>query len=106
MSVMYSVTLRPKRLTSGPNGMTAYAMSAGTIEMMGAAVKTHLSARAGVMSSLIISFTASAFFCSSRRRHTSSLCDWSSDVCSSDLGTLKLAHSGKAYDGGLQGLNE
>src|SRR5476649_1145011 len=25
------------------------------------------------------------FFFSSRRRHTSSLCDWSSDVCSSDL---------------------
>src|SRR5947207_5724543 len=27
------------------------------------------------------------FFFSSRRRHTRSLCDWSSDVCSSDLGT-------------------
>src|SRR5438034_3294175 len=27
------------------------------------------------------------FFFSSRRRHTSSLCDWSSDVCSSDLQT-------------------
>ena len=26
-----------------------------------------------------------AFFFSSRRRHTKSLCDWSSDVCSSDL---------------------
>src|SRR5947207_13852387 len=26
-----------------------------------------------------------AFFFSSRRRHTISLCDWSSDVCSSDL---------------------
>src|SRR5947207_7175323 len=26
------------------------------------------------------------FFVSSRRRHTRSLCDWSSDVCSSDLG--------------------
>ena len=25
------------------------------------------------------------FFFSSRRRHPSSLCDWSSDVCSSDL---------------------
>src|SRR5437588_6472788 len=30
-----------------------------------------------------------AFFFSSRRRHTRSLCDWSSDVCSSDL-ELKL----------------
>src|SRR5947207_15678912 len=28
------------------------------------------------------------FFFSSRRRHTRSLCDWSSDVCSSDLGNL------------------
>src|SRR5947207_12490712 len=29
------------------------------------------------------------FFFSSRRRHTSSLCDWSSDVCSSDLFSLE-----------------
>src|SRR5215204_4713796 len=29
------------------------------------------------------------FFFSSRRRHTRSLCDWSSDVCSSDLGDLR-----------------
>src|SRR5215211_8020646 len=29
---------------------------------------------------------ACLFFFSSRRRHTRSLCDWSSDVCSSDLG--------------------
>src|SRR5947207_14875571 len=29
--------------------------------------------------------TWSIFFFSSRRRHTRSLCDWSSDVCSSDL---------------------
>src|SRR5438034_10299919 len=28
------------------------------------------------------------FFFSSRRRHTRSLCDWSSDVCSSDLRTV------------------
>src|SRR5260221_8547063 len=32
---------------------------------------------------------STSFFFSSRRRHTRSLCDWSSDVCSSDLG---LAH--------------
>src|SRR5436190_6172401 len=31
------------------------------------------------------------FFFSSRRRHTSSLCDWSSDVCSSDLGEMRIA---------------
>src|SRR5260221_13713019 len=29
--------------------------------------------------------SALCFFFSSRRRHTRSLCDWSSDVCSSDL---------------------
>src|SRR5437588_3128627 len=29
------------------------------------------------------------FFFSSRRRHTRSLCDWSSDVCSSDLATAQ-----------------
>src|SRR5438132_8173875 len=32
----------------------------------------------------ILSFVCFFFF-SSRRRHTRSLCDWSSDVCSSDL---------------------
>src|SRR5438034_2962701 len=31
------------------------------------------------------SFLSFFFFFSSRRRHTRSLCDWSSDVCSSDL---------------------
>src|SRR5438034_5243956 len=41
------------------------------------------------------------FFFSSRRRHTRSLCDWSSDVCSSDLFTTsasqisaRLIHAG------------
>src|SRR5476649_2312445 len=41
------------------------------------------------------------FFFSSRRRHTSSLCDWSSDVCSSDLvgaGLLWLGWNG--FNGG------
>src|SRR5437588_12184766 len=32
------------------------------------------------------------FFFSSRRRHTRSLCDWSSDVCSSDLLRRRLVH--------------
>src|SRR5215211_6947661 len=36
------------------------------------------------------------FFFSSRRRHTISLCDWSSDVCSSDLVAAGLdAHAGQ-----------
>src|SRR5260221_8544368 len=33
------------------------------------------------------------FFFSSRRRHTRSLCDWSSDVCSSDLAGLHLSRN-------------
>src|SRR5947207_9302594 len=36
------------------------------------------------------------FFFSSRRRHTRSLCDWSSDVCSSDL-TLSLSRTCRCY---------
>src|SRR5438034_4460011 len=35
------------------------------------------------------------FFFSSRRRHTRSLCDWSSDVCSSDL-IREVAREAKA----------
>src|SRR5437588_11423252 len=43
------------------------------------------------------------FFFSSRRRHTRSLCDWSSDVCSSDLHRLRSpAH----LDQSLQRWNE
>src|SRR5260221_7423182 len=34
------------------------------------------------------------FFFSSRRRHTRSLCDWSSDVCSSDLMTFSPSNCG------------
>src|SRR5215204_3429001 len=36
------------------------------------------------------------FFFSSRRRHTRSLCDWSSDVCSSDL-DLAFTISGTVF---------
>src|SRR5438132_9049853 len=36
-------------------------------------------------------FIFSFFFFSSRRRHTRSLCDWSSDVCSSDLRDAAVA---------------
>src|SRR5690242_21373979 len=35
--------------------------------------------------------SASGFFFSSRRRHTRLTCDWSSDVCSSDLRRTLLA---------------
>src|SRR6266496_4968232 len=34
---------------------------------------------------LVVGYAIVAFFFSSRRRHTRSLRDWSSDVCSSDL---------------------
>src|SRR2546430_17031099 len=38
------------------------------------------------------SFCRVAFFFSSRRRHTRFDCDWSSDVCSSDLGQARRGH--------------
>src|SRR5438034_6938183 len=38
------------------------------------------------------------FFFSSRRRHTRSLCDWSSDVCSSDLLTWAKRLTNQAFD--------
>src|SRR5437588_6700560 len=47
------------------------------------------------------------FFFSSRRRHTRSLCDWSSDVCSSDLSddeglvTLMTLHNAKGLEFGI-----
>src|SRR6185369_16583280 len=37
------------------------------------------------------------FFFSSRRRHTRFKCDWSSDVCSSDLLALNFKAKGGAY---------
>src|SRR5438034_6038281 len=38
-----------------------------------------------MVSSVFVIVTLQLFFFSSRRRHTRSLCDWSSDVCFSDL---------------------
>src|SRR5260221_7960351 len=38
--------------------------------------------------------SAAGCFFSSRRRHTRSLCDWSSDVCSSDLKKLGVTELG------------
>src|SRR5476649_2958350 len=42
---------------------------------------------------------STSFFFSSRRRHTISLCDWSSDVCSSDLFFFKVG--ALTFGGGL-----
>src|SRR5260221_6214174 len=39
----------------------------------------------GIRDHCVTGVQTCAFFFSSRRRHTRSLCDWSSDVCSSDL---------------------
>src|SRR6266576_2653522 len=53
---------------------------------------TDLAAQSGhvlLIFSLTADLQARLFFCSSRRRHTSSLRDWSSDVCSSDLAHSK-----------------
>src|SRR5688572_31423532 len=41
------------------------------------------------------------FFFSSRRRHTRFDCDWSSDVCSSDLPTDTWTHLAATYDGAV-----
>src|SRR5205814_8864446 len=38
------------------------------------------------------------FFFSSRRRHTRCLSDWSSDVCSSDLGRPRALRGGRTAD--------
>src|SRR5437870_12741139 len=38
-----------------------------------------------------------SFFFSSRRRHTRWPRDWSSDVCSSDLGTLAVSHGAEPH---------
>src|SRR5260221_6585522 len=42
----------------------------------------------GIRDHCVTGVQTCAFFFSSRRRHTRSLCDWSSDVCSSDLADL------------------
>src|SRR6266581_4347133 len=41
----------------------------------------------------ILPMNKSIFFFSSRRRHTRWTCDWSSDVCSSDLASLEKVHA-------------
>src|SRR5690242_21099097 len=47
------------------------------------------------------------FFFSSRRRHTRLTCDWSSDVCSSDLRALKwLEDSRKEFLSAIAGVTE
>src|SRR5438874_8679673 len=45
-----------------------------------------------------ISDPSTFFFFSSRRRHTRSLRDWSSDVCSSDLEAVLIEHIARSAD--------
>src|SRR2546427_866838 len=47
---------------------------------------------------------APSFFFSSRRRHTRFDCDWSSDVCPSDLLSSVSVWSGEGLDAGALGL--
>src|SRR5207247_4493897 len=60
--------------------------------------------------SILVRFLASSvfFFFSSRRRHTRSTRDWSSDVCSSDLTiTVNAVNDAPAFDAvGNQTANE
>src|SRR5205814_4571570 len=46
---------------------------------------------------LVFGRIAYVFFFSSRRRHTRCLSDWSSDVCSSDLGVVTGEHGWTFY---------
>src|SRR6202022_5009043 len=50
----------------------------------------------GTATVLAVDVCAFVFF-SSRRRHTRSLCDWSSDVCSSDLKDDKVVEDLSSY---------
>src|SRR5260221_3199740 len=52
---------------------------------------SRLQAEDGVRHQCVAGFQTCALSFSSRRRHTRSLCDWSSDVCSSDLVQRVLA---------------
>src|SRR5438093_2094895 len=45
----------------------------------------------------LVTSSVPVFFFSSRRRHTSLVSDWSSDVCSSDLPGLLHFHLGLGY---------
>src|SRR5579859_5190803 len=62
--------------------------------------RTTGAAPVGAVSNLRVSEIANLFFFSSRRRHTSFDCDWSSDVCSSDLGAGRISHG---WDGDAEG---
>src|SRR2546427_938739 len=51
----------------------------------------------GARSCSVLCISIFFFFFSSRRRHTRFDCDWSSDVCSSDLAVGRLAADGRRW---------
>src|SRR5260370_23608426 len=53
--------------------------------------------KSGAWDTASLSYFQVFFFFSSRRRHTRFKCDWSSDVCSSDLGTTSLTFVAATY---------
>src|SRR5688572_163741 len=66
-------------------------MTRATAKCSGGASSTRAPSTSVMPSrSVWMSSTPSVFFFSSRRRHTRFDCDWSSDVCSSDLGDRHL----------------
>src|SRR5260221_5186618 len=54
----------------------------------------------------VVTLDTFCFFFSSRRRHTRSLCDWSSDVCSSDLLVWMSTFGGTALFQAENGIGE
>src|SRR5438132_998647 len=71
------------------NEMLAYQQKESTARVASIMENTNLSKQKQVSEIMRQMLTQAQtagqyFFFSSRRRHTSSLCDWSSDVCSSD----------------------
>src|SRR5690242_10858868 len=70
-------------------GRDIYAISAPIVVEAAQRIVTGLANKSGVVAPGEVvdapQFLESLFFFSSRRRHTRLTCDWSSDVCSSDL---------------------
>src|SRR2546430_4147751 len=66
------------------------------IEAIGSSVRPS-SARADKFGGRSVTGVAGFFFFSSRRRHTRFDCDWSSDVCSSDLSVLSQEYLARLF---------
>src|SRR5260221_5586772 len=62
--------------------------------MSSSSASCFFQAEEGIRDPCVTGVYRCCFFFSSRRRHTRSLCDWSSDVCSSDLSTVGASQRG------------